>query len=73
MVTAPRRALSDAFNMVDIIIYGYFCCTALTILKSDATKQNFILRLTTFSLLNLRLSLDCKFSIKNFKWVMTLN
>ena len=43
---------------------GAFLITALTMCKSGATKKNFIIRLTTFNLLDLRLSLDCELHIR---------
>ena len=56
---APWRQFSAQLEMAPITAYGAFLITVLTISKSGATKRNFILRLTTFNLLDVRLSLDC--------------
>ena len=43
-----------------------FLITVFTTSKSGATERNFIVRLTTFNLLDVRLSLDCELPIRKF-------
>ena len=59
MCTAPWRQFSAPLEMAPITVLGAFLITALTTSKSGATNRNFIVRLTTFNLMDLRLSLDC--------------
>ena len=58
--------VSAPLEMAAITEIGAFLITALTTTKSVATERNFIVRLTTFNLLNLRLSLDCELLIRTF-------
>ena len=66
MCTAPWRQLNPPLQMVPLTALGAFLITALTTPKSGATEQSFIVRLTTFKLLNLRKSLTCELPIKNY-------
>ena len=52
MFTAPWRQLSAQLEMAPMTEFGAFLITALTTSKSGATEINFIVRLTTFSLLD---------------------
>ena len=40
--------------------------------KFGVNVRNYILRITTSSLLGLRLSIDCEFFIRKFFWRLTL-
>ena len=66
MYTAPWLQLSAPLEIAPMTAFGAFLITALTICKSGATDKNFIIRLTTFNLLDLRLSLDCELLIRIF-------
>ena len=64
--TAPWRQLSASLEMAPLTAFGAFLITAITTFKWGATKRNFIVRLTTFNLLDLRLILDCELLIRKF-------
>ena len=66
MCTAPCRQFSAPLEMAPITAFGAFLIKVLTTSKSGPTERNFIVRLTTFNLLNVRISLDCKLPIKTF-------
>ena len=69
MGTAPWRAFTAALEMARITASGALLITAFTTSKSGATKRDFIVRYTTFSLLDLHLSF-CDFPIANFNCVL---
>ena len=66
MCTTPWRQFSAPLEMAPITVFGAFLITALTTFKPGATDRNVIERLTTFNLLDLRLSLDCELLIRKF-------
>ena len=55
-----------SLEMAPMTAFGAFLITTLTTFKSSATERNFIVNLTTFSLLDLRLSLNCELRIRKF-------
>ena len=66
MGTAPWRALTAALEMGRMTASCAFLITTFTNFKSGATGKNFIVRLTTFSVNELHLSLDYEFPLENF-------
>ena len=60
MCTAIWRQLSAPFKMAPITAFSAVYITAFTTSKSNETKRHFIVRLTSFNLLDLRLSSDCE-------------
>ena len=67
MGTAPRRALTAALEIARITASIAILITALTPSKSGATDRNFIVRLITFSLLDLIVNFG-DFTIDNFNY-----
>ena len=65
MATAPCRALSAALEMARMTASNAFWSMALTTVESGATDINFIVRLTTLCLLDIRLRFDREFFIRN--------
>ena len=70
MCTAHWRQLCASLEMAPMTAFGAFLITVFTTHKSGATEYNFIVRLITFNLLDLRLSLDCKLPKKFFNGVL---
>ena len=66
MFTATWRQFSVPLEMAPIIAFVAFLIMVLTTSKSGATERNFIVRLTTFNFLDIRLSLDCELPIRTF-------
>ena len=63
--TAEWWALIVALKIARITAFDAFWSTALATSKSGATNKNFALSLTSFRLMNICLSLDCKFCLEN--------
>ena len=57
-VYGALRQLSALLEMAPMSAFVAFLITAFTMFKSIATQRNFIIRLTTFNLWDLRLILD---------------
>ena len=65
-VYGAMAAVGRPVEMAPMTALGVFFITALTTSKLGATERNFIVRLTTFNLFNLRLSLDYELPIRTF-------
>ena len=56
MCTAPWRQLSAPLEIAPMTAFKSFLITDLTMCKCGATDRNFIIRLTTFNLIKLRIT-----------------
>ena len=66
MCTAPWWQLSAPLEMAPMTAFGAFFDYGSYNLQIKRNGKNFIVRLTTFKVLDLRLSLDCELPIKIF-------
>ena len=66
MYTAPWRQFIAPLEMAPITEFGVFLITVFTTFKSGETERNIIVRLTTFNLFDVRLSLDSDLPIRKF-------
>ena len=67
MFTAPWQELSAPLEMALMTAFGTFLSTAFIMSKSGATDRNFIIHLTSFNLLDIRLSSNCELPLRIFK------
>ena len=64
MCTSLKRKFSVKLEIAPITVLGDFLIMVLTTSKLGATKRNFIMRLPTFNLLDIRVNLDLELPIR---------